>query len=123
MRRWLIKFLGCRTQDEFQALDIQLEVWRGRAIAAETSVALFKEIMERDAKRMEKLEEKYTGGYLRQGMANPQPPGDKPLGNGIASWPRIKRQMERDHRVKEGPPTKEEVHAQISGSQVEEEVR
>jgi hypothetical protein len=100
---WLIKLFGGYTKGEMALHESVVESWRARCIAAETTVQLFKEIMTRDQERYEKLLEGRSK-YVPQ-----SPPELKPVGNSISSWPRIKRELEKQHRVNEETPTKAEV--------------
>lgn len=106
MTNWLIRALGGVPKHDYDMLNAMLEGWRGRAIAAETSVSLFKEIMTRDKEIVAQNAEN-----ARALMQNPIPPNMQPVGNTISSWPRIRREMERQHRAKS------------DGSSVEEKVR
>ena len=100
----IIKFLGGYTKHEWELEQVTLDSWRTRAIAAETTVTLFSEIMTRE--RTEKKQEE----------APILPPNLKPLGDRrVSSWPRIKRELERQNMVKQD--------AQVSREEIEKTVR
>lgn len=109
MTNWLIRALGGVPISELDVLNASLEGWRSRAIAAETSVALFKEIMTRDRERAEREDRPAAT------PPNPTPPNMKPVGHTLSSWPRIKRQLERDHQVKQD--------AQVPREEIERTIR
>lgn len=110
---WLVKFFGGYTKLEYDSAAALAESWRTRAIAAETTVELVKEILQKERERTDKIQSDLYGRL----HPNQQqvPPEMKPLGNGRTSWPRIKRNLEREHRVSGAVPTKEEVHAEGFG--------
>jgi hypothetical protein len=112
MLNTIIKFLGGFTKEEKAIVDQLMESWRARAIASENSVALFKEIMTRDNQRYEKLEEKLMG----RARYEPQdPPKMEPVGQSVSSWPRIKRELEKQSRVNE--------NAEVSREKIEATIR
>ena len=93
----IIRALGGFTKSEFDIQQASLEGWRARAIAAETTVTLFKEIMTRESDRIKILEEQLTKPQSQTSEApNLDPVGDRRL----SSWPRIRRELEKQNRVK-----------------------
>lgn len=112
MLNTIIKFLGGFTKEEKAIVDQLMESWRARAIASENSVALFKEIMTRDQQRYEKLEEKLFG---RAKFERVEPPDMQPVGQSVSSWPRIKRELEKQSRVNE--------NAEVSREKIEATIR
>lgn len=91
----LIKMLGGFTNHEYELLKVSEEAWRTRAIASETTVALFKEIMTRDQARLDQM--------TNARMPGQAPPEFKPVGDKqLSSWPRIRRELEKQNRVKPG---------------------
>ena len=103
-----MSWFGWYSRVEYQLLETQLLSWRERAIAAETTVELVKEILTREQKAREKLEE-----TLFQARPQESAPEMKPVGNTLSSWPRIRREMEKMHRANEGTPTKGEVESSM----------
>ena len=111
---FLIRALGGAPKHDWDLLNVTCESWRARAIAAETTVELFKEIMSRDkamsannAMPAKELEEQRF------------PPDLKPLGDRrVSSWPRIKRELERQNRVKQDAQiSREEIERTLRGEQ------
>lgn len=114
MRDFIIKFLGGRTSHEYEMEHASLESWRQRAIAAETTVELVKEIMARESDRAKRLEERLLGDN------HPQQPQEAPPFNPVgekrlSSWPRIRRELERQNRVKE--------NAEVPREEIERKIR
>lgn len=101
----IIRALGGFTNHEHELLRLEADSWRTRAIAAETTVALFKEIMQRREEAVPRYKE----------PENPQPPNMKPVGNTLSSWPRIKRELEKNDRVKN--------NAGVSREEIEKTIR
>lgn len=111
----IIKFLGGYTKYEYDLLASTTEGWRGRATAAETSVQLFNEIMTRERERAQRLEDKLSD-IARGPQSQPQEaPRMQPVGNSVSSWPKIRREMEKMHRVNND--------AQVSRGEIEKEIR
>lgn len=107
----IIKFLGGYTKHEIDLLNTSLDGWRGRAISAETSVQLFNEILSRERDSRARLEE-----YLKPPQSAAQEaPQMKPVGNSVSSWPRIRKELERQHRVND--------HAGVSREEIEKTIR
>lgn len=106
---WLIKALGGIPRHEMELQKVVEESWRQRAIAAETTVTLFKEIMTRDQARLDNMLEKKQ-------QPQQMPPDLKPLGDRrMSSWPRIRRELENQNRVR--------ANAQVSREEIEKQVR
>ena len=116
---WLIKFLGGHTKDEMERLSLVSDSWRTRATAAETTVALFKEIMTRERDRADKLLDERLAGESRRFDEPHAPPSMKPVGNSVSSWPRIKRELEKEHRVNDQGKS----HAEVSREEIEKTIR
>lgn len=111
---WLIVALGGYTEADKGNWDTIVDSWRARCIAAETSVELFKEIMTRERERSEKLEEKLVGAHPNS--ENQQPPNLNPVGDRrLSSWPRIRRELEKQSRVKD--------NAEVSREEIERTIR
>jgi hypothetical protein len=106
MFNWLIIALGGYTERDKTSWEVISNSWRDRCLAAETTVELFKDIVQRERARSDKIE-----SDLRERMfpSETKPPNMKPIGNTISSWPRIKRELERQNRNPNSIPTKEEV--------------
>ena len=111
--KWLIKVLGGYTKDDLEKMSLTVDAWRTRAIAAETTSDLYKDILQREREQIEIIRNSIQD-RMQQRTSNVQPPEMEPLGNGRTSWPRIRRELERRDQVRSNPPTKEEVHAEIS---------
>ena len=112
---FLIKALGGRTEHEYELAKTTADSWRTRAIAAETTVELFRDIVARERERSDRVEERLTGQ-----KAAPQPiqTGEpmQPLGSDKrSSWPRIRRELEREDRMKS--------NAGVSREKIESEIR
>jgi hypothetical protein len=107
--RWLVNLVAGQ---EIAALDKQVEAWRGRALSAETTVELVKEILKREQERGERLTSELSDRIRPQSI---KPPDMKPVGQSISSWPRIKRELEKQNRVKE--------NAEVSREEIEKTIR
>ena len=117
MLNWLIKFLGGFTQQEFNLRTVVLDSWRTRAIAAETTSDLYKDILTKEKEEIQRIRDlmREYKQPVESAERMSQPPNMKPITNNtMSSWPRIKRELERRDRVSNAAPTKEEVHARIS---------
>lgn len=111
MLDWIIHALGGFTKEEYRVLEATDEGWRMRALAAETSLALFKEIMTREEERSKRLEERLFPNNAPQMQ---RPPEMNPVGqNKVSSWPRIKRELERLERVPNARVSREEIEKTI----------
>lgn len=109
---WLIKALGGFTSYEYDMQQVTLESWRQRCIAAETTVSLFKEIMTREQNRAEKLEERLVGAHPSN--ENREPPNIDPIGDRrLSSWPRIRRELEKQNRAPDAKISREEIEKTI----------
>jgi hypothetical protein len=97
---------------EIAALEGQVDAWRGRALAAETTVELIKEVLKREQDLREKLQTELVTEMRPQSV---KPPEMKPVGNTVSSWPRIRRELERRERVKED--------AEVSREEIEKTIR
>ena len=106
---FIITALGGFTKREHDLNDKLIESWRVRATAAETTVELMKEILQRERERSERLMENFKPRNQDQA----KPPEMNPVGDRrLSSWPRIKRELERQNR-----------DAQISRTETQETVR
>lgn len=105
---------GGYTKHEYDLIQASQDAWRNRCVAAETSVSLFNEIMARERERNKKLEDKMMG-WDQEAKEVQQPPQMNPVGqNKVSSWPRIRRELERLHRVKDNAPvSREEIEKNI----------
>ena len=116
---FLIRALGGAPKHDWDLLNVTCESWRARAIAAETTVELFKEIMSRD--KASARENAALQNAIEREVAQEQafPPDLKPLGDRrVSSWPRIKRELERQHMVKQNAEvSREEIERAIRGEQ------
>src|SRR6516164_3731842 len=111
---WFIKFLGGYTKDDMERQSLIADGWRTRAIAAETTVELFKDIVHRERERSDRIEKDIRSGKEFQ-KETISPPEMKPVGTSVSSWPRIRRELERQNRVSNnGVPSKEEVEREMS---------
>lgn len=111
---WLITALGGFTKREHVEWDKLLESWRARCLAAETTVELMKEILTRERERSEKLTEKLMGPKID--LSNIKPPDMRPVGQSVSSWPRIRRELERQHAGISREETKETVRSKVGDS-------
>lgn len=110
----LIHALGGHTKHEMEKMALTCDAWRTRATASETTVELFKEIMTRERERSEKLEKQIFGDGSK--TQKQDPPTMNPVGqNKVSSWPRIRRELENQHRVKN--------NAQVSREEIEKTIR
>ena len=105
---FIITALGGFTKREHELNDKLIESWRVRATAAETTVELMKEILQRERERSERLMENIGPKHSEMKPPELNPVGDRRL----SSWPRIKRELERQNR-----------DAQISREETKETVR
>lgn len=110
----IIKALGGYTESEYKILDSTCEAWRGRCVASETTVELVKEILTRERERSQRLEERLFPNSKPQQQ---QPPNMEPVGQSVSSWPRIKRELEKEHRVKDAQISREEIEKAIRGKE------
>ena len=102
----LIKFFGGYTE-------LELEGWRARAIASETTVTLITEVLTREREARAKLEERVFPTPMPRSQEGP--PDMKPLGNSVSSWPRIRRELEKRNRVND--------NAEVSRETIEKGIR
>jgi serine/threonine protein kinase HipA of HipAB toxin-antitoxin module len=86
---------------------IEIDAWRSRAIAAETTVHLLTEILQRERESRARLEDKLTPKLAEHSG----PPELKPVGQSVSSWPRIRRELEKQHKVNE--------NAEVSRAEIE----
>jgi hypothetical protein len=103
---FLIRALGGFTEREVSDREAG---WRARALAAEATVELFKDIVKRERDRSDKIENDIRERMYPRHQEQQQPPNMKPIGNTISSWPRIKRELERQNRAPNETPSKSEV--------------
>lgn len=108
----IITALGGFTERDHENWDKITESWRARCLAAETTVELVKEILTRERERSQRLEDRLFPNNKPQQQA---PPNMEPVGQSVSSWPRIRRELERQHQVKPD--------AQVSRGEVEKEIR
>jgi hypothetical protein len=97
MKEWLWKWLGC--SDKVLSLEVQLEAWRARAIAAEANVELLKEML--------KVTKAPTSTEHREA------PSFEPIRPQFGSWPRMRRKLEEMERVKNAQVSREEIEKTI----------
>ena len=111
---FLIRALGGAPKHDWDLLNVTCDGWRSRAIAAETTVELFKEIMSRD-----KASARENAAREKEPDEPSFPPDLKPLGDRrVSSWPRIKRELERQNRVKQDAQiSREEIERTLRGEQ------
>jgi hypothetical protein len=104
---WLIVLLGGYSKRERAAQDQILESWRSRCLAAETTVALVKEILVREQERTERL--------MNPTRPNTElhPPEMQPVGTSRSSWPRMRRELEKRDRMKDTAPDNAEVRSNM----------
>jgi hypothetical protein len=107
---WLIVALGGHTKSERELHSQLVDNWRVRCLAAETTVELVKEILQKERERGERLMSQQVAS--ERGV---RPPEMKPVGNSVSSWPRIKRELERLNRVND--------NAEISREEIEKAIR
>ena len=113
MINWIVKFFGGYTQLEYDLQAQLIESWTRRALASETTVELVKEILAKERERTDKIQsDLYDRLHPNQHQT---PPEIKPLGNGRTSWPRIKRQLEKQNRVPDAEVSREEIEKGIRG--------
>jgi len=111
---WLIVMLGGTTKRELAVHTAVCDGWRDRCLAAETTVTLFKDIVERERERSDKIETDIRNRmHPENGMQGP--PGMKPVGHALSSWPRIRRELEKSHRVND--------NAEVSREEIEKTIR
>jgi hypothetical protein len=111
MFEWLIKLLGGYTALEYNNLDAALESWRARVLGAESNAELVKGLLTQERERSERLMDHIIHPRPEGPRSEITAPNMQPIGNTISSWPRIRRKLEFEHRVKEEIPTKEEVQS------------
>jgi hypothetical protein len=109
---FLVKFFGGYTKLEYDNLNASIESWRARSIAAETTVELFKEIVTRERERSDKIERD-----IMERAGTIKPPEMKPVGNSVSSWPRIRRELEKQNRVKDAEVSRAEIEKTIRGQE------
>jgi hypothetical protein len=108
---WLIVMLGGVSKSQF---DQALEGWRARALAAETTVSLFNDIIARERERSDRIEQDIRERAFPAPAPKQKPPQAKPIGSTISSWPRIKRELEKRDRIPTNQaPTAGEVHESL----------
>lgn len=108
----IIVALGGFTQRDKANWDQIQESWRTRCLAAETTVELVKEILTRERERSQRLEDRLFPNNKPQQQ---QPPNMEPVGQSVSSWPRIRRELEKEHRVKQ--------NAQVPREEIERTIR
>jgi hypothetical protein len=105
---------GGYTKLEYDNLAATIDGWRSRALASETTVELVKGILAKEQERSAKLTESLYNRVITP--AHPtNPPDMKPVGNTLSSWPRMKRELEKKHRVKD--------NAEVSREEIERTIR
>jgi hypothetical protein len=105
--------LGGYTESDKANWDQIVESWRARSIASETTVELVKEIMQKERERGDRLINELRDNF--KPSKDMRPPDMKPVGNSVSSWPRIKRELERQSRVND--------NAEISREEIEKAIR
>jgi hypothetical protein len=109
---WLIIILGGRTKREAAMQDAIVENWRARCLAAETTVELVKEILTREQEARTRMEEDLKDRLYPRHIT---PPEMQPVGQSRSSWPKMRRELEKQHRVND--------NAEVSREKIESEIR